>query len=87
MVVFLYRNHHDDLSSFIRNEPQAIEATDILLGMDSTQVDMLRNHVMYYHPKDYTAAGSDLVSYLKAIGTGGVHQTDEASCVSSAHDL
>lgn len=67
MVVFLYRNQHDDLSSFIRNEPQAIEATDILLDMDSTQVDMLRNHVMYYHPKDYTAAGSDLVSYLKAM--------------------
>jgi len=67
-IFSLNKWHKDDFNSFLYNEPKVVGTGDLLAGIDSAQLNMLSNHVMYYHPKDYTGAGSDLRKYLDQMG-------------------
>lgn len=67
-VIVLWKYYPEDCKAFIVNEPKVTGVKDLIQGLDSSQLDLLNNQVMYYHPKEFVAAGADIRSYLNSIG-------------------
>ena len=69
LVVFvsLYTFNKSSFISFVTNAPQLIPPSELISHLPEQQLDDLKNHVMYYEPKNFTKAGSDIDHYLQTL--------------------
>lgn len=64
----IWRFEREATLAFFQNEPRVVGVSDLLSELDSIQLDQLGNHIMYYHPMQYKAAGATVPAYLQSIG-------------------
>ncbi|MFN8331170.1 MAG: amino acid permease C-terminal domain-containing protein [Saprospiraceae bacterium] len=65
----IYRYEPDAVQRFLSNQKEIIDVDEVIRQCDSTQVQNLSNFSMYYHGKEWVAAGGSLQSYLKSLST------------------
>ncbi|MEO6189347.1 MAG: amino acid permease [Saprospiraceae bacterium] len=64
---FIQTKHHDLVTNFLTNEKEVVNIDTILSNCDTNQIHDLSNYAMYYHGKDWVAAGATLETYLKSL--------------------
>lgn len=67
IFISLYTFNKSSFISFVTNAPQVIPPSELVSHLPEQQLDDLKNHVMYYEPKNFTKAGSDIDHYLQTL--------------------
>ncbi|MEP7197523.1 MAG: amino acid permease [Saprospiraceae bacterium] len=73
--IFIWKEHRELYTDFITNEKEVIDIDAILQKCDTNQISFLNNSTMYYHGKEWVAAGSNLPDYLKSLSDKEFRQT------------